>query len=78
MSEGLNRWYARPLAVVETSQLMRLAPHERAPGVGELARLEVEEPLEERRGWMLLESASGQKGWIPAAALIPFSAPPAP
>jgi hypothetical protein len=78
MSEGLNRWYARPLAVVETSQLMRLAPHERAPGVGELARLEVVEPLEERRGWMLLESASGQKGWIPAAALIPFSAPPAP
>jgi hypothetical protein len=77
-SEGLNRWYARPLAVVETSQLMRLVPHERAPGVGELARLEVVEPLEEQRGWVLLASASGQKGWVPATALIPISQPSAP
>ncbi|TFG48634.1 MAG: hypothetical protein E4H38_06175, partial [Gemmatimonadales bacterium] len=70
LGEGLGRWYARPLAVVETSQLMRLAPHERAPGVGELAMLEVVEPLDELRGWVLLESAGGQKGWIPATALI--------
>jgi len=78
MGEGLSRWYARPLAVVETGQLMRLAPHERAPGVGELAMLEVVEPLQELRGWVLLEAAGGQQGWIPATALIPFSAHPAP
>ncbi|MDH5282469.1 MAG: hypothetical protein OEW80_01145, partial [Gemmatimonadota bacterium] len=69
-SAGLRRWYDRPLAVAEAGQALRLAPHERAPGVGELGIMEVVEPLEERRGWVLLESAGGQEGWVPAADLV--------
>jgi hypothetical protein len=75
---GLRHWYARPLAVAKSSGALRLAPHELAPGVGELASMEVVAPLEERRGWVRLETGSGDEGWVPASDLVTIPQPAVP
>lgn len=67
---GLERWYRRPLALTVGNETLRLSPHERSPGVGEVARLSTVQVGAARGAWVRVGVPGGQQGWIQADALV--------
>lgn len=67
---GLEGWYRRPIALTVGNETLRLSPHERAPGVGEVARLSTVRVLTTRGAWVRVGVPGGQQGWIQAGELV--------
>ncbi|MEO8636558.1 MAG: hypothetical protein ABI587_14880, partial [Gemmatimonadales bacterium] len=67
---GLAAWYRRPIAITTGNETLRLSPHERAPGVGEVARLSTVRVGPARGGWVRVDVPGGERGWIQAGELI--------
>jgi tetratricopeptide (TPR) repeat protein len=61
---ALDRWYLRPIAVVESNASLRLSPHELAPAVGEIPALGAVRPEVRRGSWLRVTSPGGELGWI--------------
>lgn len=66
---ALARWYAAPVAVAAANAELRLSPHGLAPAVGEVPRLGTVELGPVRGGWIRVETAGGQPGWMLREAL---------
>jgi hypothetical protein len=61
---GLERLYRAPVAVVVGNAQLRLSPNGLAPAVGEVPRLGTVELGPSRGGWVRVETAAGQAGWM--------------
>src|SRR6266850_2468419 len=61
---ALDRWYRRPIAVVESNTSLRLSPHELAPAVGEVPALGAVRPEGRRGSWLRVTAPGGELGWI--------------
>ncbi len=61
---GLERLYRAPVAVVVNNAQLRLSPNGLAPAVGEVPRLGTVELGPVRGGWVRVETAAGQPGWM--------------
>lgn len=74
---GLAWWYHDPTAVVANNAVLRLSPHELAPGVGEVSRLGAVKIEAERGAWSKVRAPGGRVGWIRMSDLAPLALPPA-
>ena len=66
---GMARSDARPLAVVRTEAPLRVSPYGSAPPSRSLPVGTAARPERRRGGWVLVQAATGEEGWIPADAL---------
>jgi hypothetical protein len=66
---GLRAWYRRPIAVVLERSTLRLSPHGLAPVVLPLEGGSMVRVLRRTPGWLLVESAGAQDGWLPDEAV---------
>ena len=73
LSQALERWYARPIAIARNNQRLRLSPHELAPAVGEVPRLGLLVLGRNRGEWVQVDDGNAQRGWIPRRAAEPLS-----
>ncbi|MGH7590507.1 MAG: hypothetical protein ACREL2_03630, partial [Gemmatimonadales bacterium] len=68
---GMARHDAKPLAVVRMEGPVRVSPYGSAPPSRSLPVGTAVRPERRRGGWVLVQSATGDEGWIPADALAP-------
>jgi len=61
---SLDRLYRAPVAVVVNNAQLRLSPNGLAPAVGEVPRLGTVALGPSRGGWIRVETAAGQPGWM--------------
>jgi hypothetical protein len=65
----LGRSYARPIAIVARSTVLRQAPHGLADELGRADELSVVDVVATRPGWRRVRTGSGVEGWVPDGAL---------
>ncbi len=69
-ARGLERWYARPVALIVTDSKLQISPHGRAPEIGALGKGSAVIVRGGERGWLLVEDAEKRKGWVPAEVVV--------
>jgi SH3 domain-containing protein/oxygen tolerance protein BatD len=65
----LRAWYQRPIAIVLDQTTLRLSPHGRAPGLGQLDAGSAVQILKTDRGWVLVRAPESREGWVASGAI---------
>lgn len=66
---GLQTWLRTPLAIVLERTTLRLSPHGLAPTVSPLESGSAVRVIRSSPGWVMVEAAGAQRGWLADAAV---------